>query len=101
MVFDKLGKDIGENQYYKENSYDESKTKISLHLRISPETANDFTKVIAVYREFGVDKHELIKSEFGEMILKEFLNNLGDDDATIISLIAKMKAFRDGGVVSG
>ena len=101
MVFNELGKNIGENQYYKENSYDESKTKISLHLRISPETANDFTKAIAVYREFGVDKHELIKSEFGEMILKEFLDDLGDDDAAVIGLIAKMKAFRDGGVVSG
>lgn len=101
MVFQNLGKNIGENQYYKENSYDESKAKISLHLRISPETANEFTKAIAVYREFGVDKRELIKSEFGEMILKDFLDNLGDDDAAIIGLIAKMKAFRDGGVVNG
>ena len=100
MVFENLGKDIGENQYYKENSYDESKSKISLHLRISPETANEFTKAIAVYREFGVDKHELIKSEFGEMIIKDFLDNLGDDDSAVIGLIAKMKAFRDGGVVS-
>ena len=56
MVFKELGKNIGENQYYKENCYDESKSKISLHLRISPETANAFTKAIAVYREFGVDK---------------------------------------------
>ena len=101
MVFKELGKNIGENQYYKENSYDESENKISLHLRISPKTANEFTKAIAVYREFGVDKHELIKSEFGEMINKDFLDKLGDDDATIIGLIAKMKAFRDGGVANG
>lgn len=101
MVFENLGKNIGENQYYKEHSYDESEKKVSLHLRISPKTANDFTKAIAVYREFGVDKKELIKAEFGEMIIKDFLDNLGDDDATVIGLIAKMKAFRDGGVVSG
>lgn len=101
MVFKELGKNIGENQYYKENCYDESKSKISLHLRISPEIANEFTKAIAVYREFGVDKHELIKSEFGEMIIKDFLDNLGDDDAAVIGLIAKMKAFRDGGVING
>lgn len=101
MVFEILGKDIGENQYYKENCYDESKEKISLHLRISPTTANEFTKAIAVYREFGVDKHELIKSEFGEMIIKTFLDELGDDNAAVIDLIAKMKAFRDGGVVNG
>ena len=101
MVLENLGKDIGENQYYKENSYDESKSKISFHLRISPETANDLTKVIAVYREFGVDKTKLIKSEFAEMIFKEFLSDLDDNDAAIIGLIGKMKAFRDGGAVSG
>ncbi len=101
MVFKELGKNIGENPYYKANCYDESKSKISLHLRISPEIANEFTKAIAVYREFGVDKHELIKSEFGEMIIKDFLDNLGDDDAAVIGLIAKMKAFRDGGVING
>ena len=48
MVFKTLGKDIGENQYYKENYYDESKDTISLHLRISPEIANEFVKTIAV-----------------------------------------------------
>lgn len=100
MIFKNLEKNIGENQYYKENCYDESKEKVSLHLRISPETANEFTKAITVYREFGVDKHELIKSEFGEMIIKDFLDNLGDDDSAVIGLIAKMKAFRDGGVVN-
>ena len=100
MVFKTLGKDIGENQYYKENCYDESKDTISLHLRISPAIANDLTKAISVYREFGIDKHELIKSEFGEMIIKDFLDNLGDDNAAVIDLIAKMKAFRDGGVVN-
>ena len=101
MVFEKLSGNIGENQYYKEHSYDESKKKVSLHLRISPKTANDFTKAIAVYREFGVDKKELIKAEFGEMIIKDFLDNLGDDDDAVIGLIAKMKAFRDGGVANG
>lgn len=100
MVFKTLCKDIGENQYYKENCYDESKDTISLHLRISPAIANDLTKAISVYREFGIDKHELIKSEFGEMIIKDFLDNLGDDNAAVIDLIGKMKAFRDGGVVN-
>lgn len=100
MVFKNLAKNIHENEYYKNNCYDESKPKISLQLRISPETANEFTKAIAVYREFNVDKHELIKSDFGEMIIKNFLDNLGDDEATVMDLISKMKAFRDGGVVS-
>lgn len=97
MIFKEMGKNIESNQYYQKNCYDENESKVSLHLRISPRTANDFTKAIAVYREFGVDKHELIKADFGEMIIREFLDNLGDDNATIIDLIAKMKAFRDGG----
>lgn len=101
MVFNKLGENIGENQYYKENCYDESKDTISLHLRISPAIANDLTKAIAVYREFGVDKKELLKSEFSAMILKNFLDNLNDDESAILDLIGMMKAFRDGGVVDG
>ena len=101
MVFDTLGENIGENQYYKENCYDESKDTISLHLRISPEIANDLTKVIAIYREFGVDKKELLKSEFSAMILKDFLDGLADDESAILFLIGKMKSFRDGGAANG
>lgn len=101
MVFSKLGENIGENQYYKENCYDESKESISLHIRISPETANDVTKAIAVYREFGVDKKALNKSDFVEMILKNFLGNLNDDESAILDLIGMMKAFRDGGAIHG
>ena len=101
MVFSKLGENIGENQYYKENCYDESKDTISLHLRISPAIANDLTKVIAVYRAFGVDKKELLKSEFSAMILKNFLDSLADDESAILDLIGMMKAFRDGGVSDG
>ena len=30
------------------------------------------------------------------MIIREFLDDLNDDESTIIELIGKMKAFRDG-----
>lgn len=96
MIFKEMGKNIESNKYYQKNSYDENESKVSLHLRISPRTANDFTKAIAVYRNFGVDKYELIKSDFAEMIIREFLDDLNDDESTIIELIGKMKAFRDG-----
>jgi hypothetical protein len=100
MVFEKLGINIDSNDYYKENKYDENSKKVSLHLRISPEIANEFVKTIAVYRNYGVDKRELTKSELGAIIIKEFTENLPDDDSTILDLIAKVKTFRDGGVVS-
>lgn len=45
----------------------------------------------------GYKGHMAIQLEFGEMIIKDFLDNL--DDAAVIGLIAKMKAFRDGGVI--
>ena len=98
MVFNKLGENIGENQYYQKNKYDESVEKVSLHLRVAPEIANDFVKVIAVYREFGIDKTELIKSEFASLIFKEYFDNLVDDESAILELFTKLKAFRDGGV---
>lgn len=100
MVFERIGINIDSNEYYKENKYDESAEKVSLHLRIAPEIANDLTKVIAVYRNYGVDKRELTKSDLGAIIFKEFIDNLADDDAAILDMIGKVKAFRDGGVIN-
>ena len=34
------------------------------------------------------------------MILKNFLDNLGDDDDAVFDLIAKMKALRDDGAIN-
>ena len=97
MVFERIGINVDSDEYYKENKYDESAEKVSLHLRISPTIANDFTKVIATYRKFDVDKRELTKSDLGAIIIKEFVDGLADDDATILNMIGKVKAFRDGG----
>lgn len=101
MVFERLGINIDSNEYYNENKYDESSEKISLHLRISPEIANEFVKTIAVYRDYGVDKRELTKSDLGAIIIKDFIDNLSDDDSAILDMIAKVKAFRDCGVANG
>ena len=101
MVFNELGKNIDENPYYKKYKYDESEKKVSVHLRVTPEIANDFVKVIAVYREFGIDKTELIKSELASLIFKEYFDNLVDDESAILELFTKLKAFRDGGVANG
>ena len=98
MVFEKLSENIDETAYYNKYKYDESEKKVSVHLRIAPEIANDFVKVIAVYREFGIDKTELIKSEFASLIFKEYFDNLVDDESAILELFTKLKAFRDGGV---
>lgn len=100
MVFEKLGINIDSNKYYKENKYDENAEKVSVHLRISPEIANDFTKVVAVYRDYGIDKIQLTKSELGAIIISEFVNNLPDDDSAILELIGKIKVFRDGGATN-
>lgn len=101
MVFEKLSENIDENAYYNRYKYDESEKKVSVHLRIAPEIANEFVKVIAVYREFGIDKHELIKSELASLIFKEYFENLVDDESAILDLFSKLKAFRDGGANNG
>lgn len=54
-----------------------------------------------MYRNYGVDKRELTKSDLGAIIFKEFIDNLADDDAAILDMIGKVKAFRDGGVING
>ena len=100
MVFENLSENIGENPYYKKYKYDESEKKVSVHLRLDPKIANDFVKVIAVYREFGIDKTELIKSELASLIFKEYFDNLNDDESAILNLFSKLKAFRDGGAVN-
>lgn len=99
MVFEKIGINTDSDKYYNENKYDESKEKVSVHLRISPIIANDFTKVIATYRNFNIDKRELTKSDLGAIIIKDFIDNLDDDDSAILNMIGRVKAFRDGGVV--
>ena len=96
MVFENLSEKCFDKAYYEKYKYDESK-KSNVHFRLPPEIANDFVKVIAVYRDFGIDKNELIKSELGAVIIKEFIDNLPDDESAILDLFRKVKAFRNGG----
>lgn len=101
MVFEKLSKDIDESAYYNKYKYNESEKKVSVHLRLDPELANDFVKVIAVYREFGIDKKILSKSDLGAVIFKEYFDNLPDEEPAILKLFSKIKAYRDGGAING
>jgi len=100
MVFKNLSEslnvDLNETDYFKKYKYDESEKKVSVHLRIAPSIANDFVRVIAAYREFGIDKHELIKSELAAVIFKEFIDGLADDESALLDLFSKLKMFHDG-----
>ena len=100
MVFKNLSEslnvDLNETDYFKKYRYDESEKKVSVHLRIAPDIANDLVKVIAAYREFGIDKHELIKSELAAVIFKEFIDGLADDESALLDLFSKLKMFHDG-----
>lgn len=89
---------IETDEYYKKHSAKESDEKVNLHLRVAPEIANGLTEIVAVYRRFGIDKKELSKSDLGGLILKEYFDNIGDDETAILNLFSKVKAFRDGGV---
>ena len=100
MVLRELSENIGENPYYKKYKYDESAEKVSVHLRIPPKIANELVKVISIYRDFEIDKYELTKSDLGAVIFKEYFDEFGDDESALLDLFCKMKAFRDGGVVS-
>lgn len=97
MVFEKLSKslniNLSETDYFKKYKYDESEKKVSVHLRIAPDIANDLVKVIAAYRDFGIDKHELIKSELAAVIFKEFIDGLPDDESALLDLFTKLKNF--------
>lgn len=99
MVFKKLSENIDENQYYNKykvkNSDDE---KVNLHIRISPEIANNITKTVAIYRDYGIDKRKLTKSDLSEAIFKEYFDNMSDDESAILSIFSKVKAVRDVGV---
>jgi len=95
MVFDKLSDKYSDSEYYKKYKYDESAEKVSVHLRVAPEIANELVKIIAVYRDYGIDKHELIKSELASVIFKDFINNLVDDETALLDLFSKLKAYRD------
>lgn len=95
MIFHKLRNKYFDKEYFKKYKYDENAEKVSVHLRISPEIANDFVDVISVYRGYGIDKHELIKSELASIIFKEFLNNLPDDESALLDIFSKIKAYRD------
>lgn len=112
MVLDKLNGKYTDKEYYNKYKYDESVAKVSVHLRVAPEIANELVKVISIYRGYGIDKHELIKSELAALIFKEFCDNLPDDESALLDLFSKLKAFRDesgnkiaadisGGVVNG
>ena len=95
MVLDKLSEKYSDNEYYNKYKYDENVEKVSLHLRVAPEIANELVKVISIYRSYGIDKHELIKSELASLIFKEFVGNLPDDESALLDLFAKLKTFRD------
>lgn len=99
MVLKKLSENIGDNPYYQKYKYDESAEKVSVHLRVPPKIANELVSVVAIYRDFGIDKHELTKSDLGAVIFKEYFDNFDDDESAILNLFSKMKAYRDGGVV--
>lgn len=96
MVLEKLGEKYSDNEYYNKYKYDENVKKVSLHLRIAPDIANDLVKVISIYRSYGIDKHELIKSELASLIFKEFVDKLPDDESAILDLFSKLKTYRDG-----
>ena len=95
MVLENLSEKYSDTEYYNKYKYDESVEKVSVHLRVAPEIANKLVKVISVYRSYGIDKHELIKSELASLIFKEFVDNLPDDESALLDLFAKLKAFRD------
>ena len=97
MVFNKLSKKHFDKEYYDKYKYDESAEKVSVHLRIPPKIANELVYVVATYRDFGIDKHELTKSDLGAVILNECFNKLPDDESALLDLFSKMKIFRDGG----
>ena len=88
---------IETDEYYKKHSV-KADEKVNLHLRVEPEIANGLTEIVAVYRRFGIDKKELSKSDLCGVILKEYFDNIGDDESSILNLFSKVKAFRDGGV---
>lgn len=101
MVLKELSENIEENPYYSKYKYDESAEKVSVHLRISPKIANELVKIIAIYRDFKIDKYELTKSDLGAVIFKEYFDEFGDDESAILNLFSKIKAFRDGGAANG
>ncbi len=97
MVFENLSEKYFDNEYFDKYKYDESMKKVSVHLRLPPELANDLVTVIAVYRKFGIDKSELIKSELAAVILNDFFDALSDDESALLDLFAKIKAYNDDG----
>lgn len=98
MVFTNLINDIDSNQYYNKHKVKCTDEKVNLHLRIAPEIADDITKIVAIYREYGIDKKELTKSDLSAIIFKDFIDGLDDDETAILNIFSKVKAFRDGGV---
>ena len=101
MVFEELNKKYSDDEYLNKYKCDECEKKVSIHLRVSPEIANDLTKIVATYREFGIDKRELTKSDLGSVIFLDFINKLNDDETELLNIYSKVKAIRDGCVVNG
>lgn len=95
MVLVKLNEKYSDKEYYDKNAYDESAEKVSVHLRIAPEIANGLVEVISIYRGYGIDKTELIKSELASLIFKEFVDKLPDDEFALLDLFSKLKVHRD------
>lgn len=96
MVFEKTSEKYFDKEYFDKYKYDESNAKSSVHLRLPPKIANEFVKVIAVYRGLDIDKFDLIKADLGAVIIKDFVDNLPDDEFAIFDLYGKIKAYRDG-----
>lgn len=88
MVFNETGKDI---EYFK---YSQEAKKVDVHFTMYKELAEDLNKIVAVYKAYGFDKTS--KTELIGMVLSEFIDNLADDESTILELMGKMKAYRTG-----
>ena len=95
MVLKEISEKYFDKEYFNKYKYDETVEKVSVHLRISPEIANEFVKVIATYRGYGIDKFELIKSDLGEVIFKNYCRSLPDDESALLNLFHELKTARD------
>lgn len=95
MDIESIKETITENKYYKENRTLESGKRVDLHLKIEPELKNELTKLVAVYREYDIDRVKLNRSVLISTILTEFFNNFDYDELAILELIGKVKSYRE------
>ena len=95
MDIESIKENITENKYYKENRTLESGKRVDLHLKIEPELKNELTKLVAVYREYDIDKVKLNRSVLISTILTEFFNEFDYDELAILGLMGKVKSYRE------